>query len=174
MHWIIAATPAALRGLVQITVAQELGKIGESSGAIELLNDARQRLAQSSDAELIDGHFSLVRLYENLMPNDTLNVFNEAVKALNRAEKADLEGEQTPEAKTSVLSNDILLGPYNVPVGLLERDEQSLRAAISSISSPSKRAAIRLNLLAAVLTRHRTTTPVNRAGLKSLDEDWNI
>lgn len=164
MYRIITATPADLRGLVEITVVQELAKVGDPSSAIDLLNDARQRLSHSSGAEVIDGYFSLVREYENLMPIDALNVFNEAVKALNRAEKADAKAKQTLEAETSVLSNDLLLGPYNVPVTLLQRDEQGLRAAISSIESPSKRTAIRLNLLAAALARHRTTRPENKAG----------
>jgi hypothetical protein len=165
MYRIIAATPADLRGLVQIAVAPELGKLGEPSSAIELLNDARQRLAQSSEAEVIDGYFSLVRHYETLIPIDALNVFNEAVKALNRPEKGDPTADQTLDAATSLLSNDLLLAPYNVPVALLERDEQGLRAAISSIESPSKRAAIRLNLLSSALARHRASTPVNKPAM---------
>lgn len=173
MYRIITATPADLRGLVQITVARELAKVGDPSSAIDLLNDARQRLAQSSGAEVIDGYFSLVRHYEELIPVDALNVFNEAVKALNRAEKSDPAADQTVAAETRLLSNDVLLGSYNIPVALLERDEQGVRSAISSIKSPSKRAAIRLNLLAAALARHRTTRPANKPGMPKAGHPLN-
>jgi hypothetical protein len=132
MYKLIAGTPADLRGLVQITLAKELSKQGD--------------------------YFSLVRQYEEIMPIDTINVFNEAVNAINRAERG-----QTAETfgfETSVLSNELLLRSYQVPVTLFERDEQSLRSAISSIGSPSKRAAVRLNLLIAVLSpKSKIPTP---------------
>ena len=162
MHKVIAATPVTLRALVQIGVAQELVKAGDRDSAFELLSEARQRLAQSSGTEVVYGYFSLLRQYERLMPLDTISVFNEAVKAINRSEKSDPKASPTLESEASLLTNDILLGPYKVPVGLLERDEPGIRVAISSIESPTKRVAIRLNLLVAALERHRTITPVNR------------
>lgn len=162
MYRIIAATPEAIRGFVQIAMAQALVKAGDRDSAFDLLTEARKRLAQSSGTEVVDGYFSLMHQYESLAPIDAVNVFYETVKALNRIEKSDLKESQTLGAETSLLSNDLLLGAYNVPISLLEKDEIGVRAAISSIQSPSKRVAIRLNLLISSLAQPRTVPPARR------------
>jgi tetratricopeptide (TPR) repeat protein len=162
MNRIITATPAALRALVQIAVAQALVKAGDRDSAFDLLTEARKALAQSSGTEVIDGYFNLMHEYERLAPMDTVNVFYEVVKALNRIEKSDSKATQALEAETSLLSNDLLLNAYNVPISLLEKDEIGIRVAISSIQSPSTRVAIRLNLLNLSLAQPRTVIPVKK------------
>jgi tetratricopeptide (TPR) repeat protein len=165
MNRIITATPEAIRGFVQIAVAQALVKAGDPDSAFDLLTEARKRLAQSSGTEVVDGYFSLMHQYESLAPIDTVNVFYEVVKALNRIEKSDSKGSQSPGVEPSLLSNDLLLGAYNVPILLLEKDESGVRAAISSIQSPSKRAAIRLNLLNSSLAQPRTVAPARKPAI---------
>jgi tetratricopeptide (TPR) repeat protein len=162
MNRIIAATPEVIRSFVQIAVAQALVKAGDRDSAFDLLTEARKRLAQATGTEVVDGYFSLMHQYESLAPIDTVNVFYEIVKALNRIEKSDLNESQTLGAETSLLSNDLLLGAYNVPISLLEKDEIGVRAAISSIQSSSKRVAIRLNLLISSLAQPRTVPPARK------------
>ena len=164
MYRLIAATPATLRALVQIRVAQELGKTGEASSAIVLLNEARRWLSQSTTPETVDGCFSLLRQYEKINPVDAMNVFNEAVKALNRVNRAEKPGHQS-NPPMSLLQDEIPLGVYNVPATLLERDEPGVRAAISSIESPSQRAALRLNLLRFSLARLRSAPPQTKPAI---------
>ena len=82
MNRIITATPEAIRGFVQIAVAQALVKAGDPDSAFDLLTEARKRLAQSSGTEVVDGYFSLMHQYESLAPIDTVNVFMKLLRHL--------------------------------------------------------------------------------------------
>jgi hypothetical protein len=158
MHKVIAATPSRLRAYVQIALARALLEASDRDSAFELLSAARQGLAESTGQEVINSYFSLLNHYENLMPVETLSVLNEAVKAINRSEKSDPKPSAGLQSET-LLSNDILVRQYKLPLTLMERDELGIRGAISSVEPATTRAAMRLNLIEASLERHRTITP---------------
>jgi len=69
-------------------------------------------------------------------------------------------GEATDaEARRSLLSNDALLARYTLPVYLLVMDDISVRQSIASVTSPARRAAMRLRLLEATLAQRRDVAP---------------
>jgi hypothetical protein len=157
MYRIIADTPAPLRPSVQMSAAAELAK-RDAPAATELLDEARAALAKQGSSRNFDAYLTLVRRYAALRQSDALPVLGEAIKAMNRAEQFGQDADDA-EAQIPLLSNDILLGRYALPVGLLEQDDVGTRQAIASAESPARRAAMRLSLLKASLERRRTAAP---------------
>jgi hypothetical protein len=74
---------------------------------------------------------------------------------MNQVERSPQNAGDDAEAQIPLLSNDMLLGRYALPVTLLEMGEVGTRQAIAAADSPARRAAMRLNLLNASLERHR-------------------
>lgn len=159
MQRVINDTPPHLRPSVQISVAAELTK-KDGAAAKQLLDQARAALAKADSARDPHLYLALVHLYAPLDPHDALASFQEAVKAMNRAEQSGGAGDGgDPAAGISPLSDDALLAQYNLPASLLSADEAGTRQAIASISSPSRRAAMRLRLLDGVLAQLRAAPP---------------
>ena len=157
MYRVIAETPAHLRAFVQMSAAAELAK-KDSPAAMQLLGEARAVLAKIDSPSNFGSYLMLVRLYSTLKQPDALPALGDAVKLMNRSkqEAADVAGAET---EIPLLSNDILLGRYALPVVLLEMDDTGTRQAISSADSPARRAAMRLNLLKSSLERSRAVSP---------------
>ena len=151
MNRIIYGTPAHLRPSVQMSAAAELLK-SDAAAATQLLNEARAALARSSSPQDFATHLALARLYAALNQPDALLALADAVKAMNQG--GDARG---AEAETPLLSNDLLLGLYRMPAALLEMDDAGVRQMIAAADSPARRAAMRLNLLAASLERRRAS-----------------
>ena len=110
----------------------------------------------------VGGYLSLVTMYVELLPADAIGVLNEAVKAINNEEAFNKGGGEYSDmyARINALSNDLLFQLFKLLVALFEIDDIGVRDALSSIKVPMKRAAIRLNLLRALLEQHRgMTTP---------------
>jgi hypothetical protein len=158
MQRIIAATKSSLRPFVQLAVATALLSKNERVAALELLEDARRGLPQAYAPGRVDAYLGLVRLYAELAPADSISVLSEAAKAINN-EEAPKDEYAGMYNRINVLSNDLLLQIFKLPASLFEVDEVGLGDSLSSIKSPTKRVAARLNLLRAALERHRTATP---------------
>jgi hypothetical protein len=157
MYQVVTNAPAKLRAFVQITVATELAKLGDRASGIELIKESRTGLERAETSDASYGYLSLVRLYAELLPTEAPAVFHQAVAAINRAQQSSSSGSMFPkvEGEDQILSNNILLGSFNVPVSLLEMDDLGIRQSISLIESPIKRNAVRLNLLNLSLQRRR-------------------
>lgn len=160
MHRIIADTPAHLRAYVQMSVAAELVK-KDGPAATQLLNEARTAIAKTGSPQDFGSYLLLVRLYAALNQPDALPALGDAIKAMNQAERSPRGGSPADEveAQMPLLSNNLMLGRYALPVSLLELDDVGVRQTLASVDSPTRRAAIRLNLLGASLERHRASTP---------------
>ncbi len=160
MNQIISATPSPLRPFVQLTVAQELANSVDHTDAIEFLKEARKGMVLSYPPYRVSGYMDLMRQYAKLDPVDALNVLTEAVKAINSAEQSGQQSSEYPDMydRVNALSNDLLLGLFNLPVSLFEIDDLRVEGAVSSIESPMKRAAVGLNLLNGSLEQHRAAT----------------
>jgi hypothetical protein len=153
MYRVIADTPAHLRPFVQMSVAAELAK-NDAPAALQLLGEAHAALAKTDSPSNFGAYLMLVRLYSSLKQPDALPTLGEAVKLMNRS-RQEAAGEDTG---IPLLSNDILLGRYALPVTLMEMDDAGTRQAISSADSPTRRAAMRLNLLRLTLERSRAAS----------------
>jgi tetratricopeptide (TPR) repeat protein len=162
MYQVITATPEKLRPFVQISVARELVKLGDRLTAIGLIDEARKGLAKADASDAADGYFSLVGLYAQLLPTVTPAVFNETVAAMNRVKQSSSSSSIFPKVggESLILSNDILLKSFSLPISLLETDDVGVRHAISLIDSPFQRVALRLNLLNFLLERRRAAHPL--------------
>lgn len=175
MYHVITGTPGKLRPFVQISVARDLIKLGDRVTATELAGEARKGLAQADTSDAADGYLSLIRLYAQLMPSVTPTVFSETVAVMNRGKQSSsssgifLKG----DSESLSLSNDILFRSFSLPISLLEIDNVGVRHAISSIESPFKRAAIRLNFLNLLLERRRIAPPAKRPLVSKGKEDGN-
>jgi len=151
MTRIIAATPSPLRPSVQISVAAELAR-RDGPAAKQLLDEARAALAKADVAQGFGASLPLVRAYAALNASDALPALLDAVKMMNRSESSQTgDNADDAEASIPILSNDILLSGYALPASLLAIDEMGTRQIIASVNSATRRAAIRLNLLNAVL-----------------------
>lgn len=157
MQRIIAATTSSVRPSVQLSVAREMISVDDRVSAVDLLTDARKGMSVSSARDRVGGYMSLVSMYVELLPADAISVLNEAVKAINNEEAIDKGGGEYSDmyARINVLSNDLLLQQFKLPVALFEIDDIGVREALSAIKGPTKRSAIRLNLLRALLEQHR-------------------
>jgi hypothetical protein len=156
MRQVINATPARLRPFVQITLAEKFNHLNNPSLARELIQEARKGMARVTPADAPDGYLILVRLYGDLLPTDAAAVFRETVVAMNRAKQQSGTLLPKGDSESMLLTNDLLLKSFNLSFPILEADDFDVRQTISSIESPIKRAAIRLNLLASSLERRRS------------------
>ncbi len=138
-------------------MARELASKGDRASALEFLKEARAGLAQSYAPYRVEGYMGLVSNYAELEPADAINVLNEAIKAINAEEISRRQRGEYPDTyeRINALSNELLLQLFKLPVALFEIDDLGVREALSSIKTPMKRAAIRLNLLTALLQQHR-------------------
>lgn len=175
MYQVITATPEKLRPFVQISIARELVKLDDRVTAIALIDEARKGLAKADAADAADEYFSLVRLYAQLMPSVTPAIFNEMVAAMNRVKQSSSSSSIFPKVggESLILSNDILLRSFSLPMSLLEIDDIGVRHAISLIDSPFQRIAIRLNLLNVLLERRRAAHPLREPVISKGKQNGN-
>lgn len=157
MRQVINGAPDKLRPFVQTTLAEKFHHLKDMTIAVELIQEARKGMARANPSDAADGYMLLVRLYAQLLPADVLAVFREAVAAINRIDQQSLSGGLHPkgDSESLVLSNDILLKSFAIPISLLDVDDFDVRQSISSIESPIKRIAVRLNLLNSSLEQRR-------------------
>jgi hypothetical protein len=158
MYRVIAETPANLRAYVQMEAAAELVK-KDGAAATQLLNEARAALVKTGSFANFIPHLTLARLFSTLKQPDALPSLADAVKAMNQAERSPQGRSPANEAEAQIplLSNDIMLGLYNLPVSLLDADELGTMQTIAAAESPTRRAAMRLSLLRASLERHHAS-----------------
>ena len=146
----IAATPAYLRGFVQISVADELASHGDLGGAVELLQEGRKGLAKLRGADSLDWYLSLVRRYAKLAPQETSVVFRELVTAVNRTEE--------PKAEQPIDAFGDSMPPISLPASVLETDVTTIKDATATIESSVIRIRARLGFLQSALDLARTQT----------------
>jgi hypothetical protein len=172
MYQIIAAAPPHLRASVQISVAAELVK-KDAPAATQLLDEARAALAKTGSPQDFDPYLAIVRLYATLNSPDALPTLHDAIKAMNRTEQPQRDGgadAADAEARIPLLSNDLLLARYSLPVSLMTLDDVGVRQAVASVAAPARRAAVRLSLLGASLEQRRAATPKPVTGSKGKDK----
>jgi hypothetical protein len=163
VYRVISGTPAHLRANVQLSVAAELLK-RDAPAAGQLLDEARVSLAKGDTPGDFGPYLLLTRLYAILGRADAIQTLSEAVKAMREGRDA---GGADAESQIPLLSNDLLLGRYNLPAALLEVDDVGVGQAIAAADQPARRAAMRLSLLSASLERRRaraTTKPNETKG----------
>jgi len=161
MRKVIAATPADLRPLTLIDVAERLSGAGDQIVATELAHEARRALekASLSESQSVETQISLVRLFAKLAPAEAPLALQEMVAAMNRpaptepARRGGLEG--NPRGA-------LLLAPISLPASLLEMDDLGVQQAASSIKPPVSRIRVRLGLLASSLEKMRAGPTVKK------------
>jgi hypothetical protein len=157
MRLIINAVPANLQAFAKIAFVRQLpaNSDKETDPTLEFLNDARTGLRRStvSDAEKCGWYFGLLPLVIKFQPTEATAVLKEAVAALNRAEEA--KDKNTGNNEGSSLSGSGF--SKNLPASLLEMDEYAVKEAVSSITSPTIRVQVRLELLSVCLERLRSS-----------------
>jgi hypothetical protein len=160
MYRVIADTPDRLRANVQLNVASELVK-KDAPVALQLIGEARAAIAKAGATQGFGSYLWIVRLYSALNQPDAVPALRDAVKAMNEAEHSGQIPGSVGEAEAQIplLSNDIMLGFYNLPAALLMMDDVGARQTIGSVDSPTRRTALRLNLLKASLERYRAASP---------------
>ncbi len=150
MRKAIADTPIHLRCHVALRVSEKLADDRDPS-AIELLQEARSLLDKADLSESLYSYLlHLTILYAKVMPAETMSVFNEAVKAINRAERLKSR-DSANEADWSWLSSSL-------PLSVLTGDEIGARDALSSIEPRMTRIGLRYGLLRATLEKHRAVS----------------
>jgi hypothetical protein len=127
---------------------------------INLLESARQDLERADPLEQPTSYMSLVRIYTRTSSDTAPEVFFQAVTAINRAAKERKDECPTSTITSTVLSNQMLLDLYTLPVSVMDADEAGVLHAISTIQPADIRAALRLNLLKAILEQQ----PIDKKG----------
>jgi hypothetical protein len=161
MRKVIADTPADLRPLTLIDVAEGLSGAADQSVATQLAHEAGRTLekASLSESQRVETQISLVRLFAKLAPAETPQVLQGMVEAMNRTM-------QTEQAKREGLEGNprgaLLMTPINLPASLLEIDDLGVQQVASSIKPPVSRVRVRLGLLASSLEKMRAGTPRNK------------
>lgn len=152
MDQVISATPANLRPMVQVLVAEKLVETNRSR-ALELMREARTGLDKVELLEKADTYILLTQLYSTVMPQDALSLFSEAITAINRADR-----NASMEAGDSSDPPEELWQPIALPAVLLDVDEIGLRAALASVELPTRRIGLRLGLLESSVQRIEPVT----------------
>jgi hypothetical protein len=118
---------------------------------MNLLESARKGLERSDPLQQPLWYMNLVQIYTKKSSETAPEVFFEAVTAINRVAKERKDECPTSTTTPTVLSNQILLNQYKLPVSVMDTDEPGVLHAISTIQPGDIRAALRLNLLKAIL-----------------------
>lgn len=138
---IINKTPKKLRPSIQSGLAKEF-KDEDKALAIQMLDSARKDLdtfeinSKDKAAFLI----YLVKQYAEIAPYETMNVFNEIITAVN---KADAENPENARVKDFAPFSDSIL----IPILILEENEFSTMKLLSEIDSTNSRIRFRLGFL---------------------------
>ena len=161
MRKVIADTPANLRPLTLIDVAEKLSGAGDQNVATELAHEARRTLekASISESKMVETRISLVRLFAKLAPAETPAALQEMADAINRTMQTEQVKQKAQEGNPR---GALLLAPISLPASLLEIDDLGVQQTASSIKPPISRVRVRLGLLASSLEKMRTAPPVRK------------
>ncbi|MEK6282056.1 MAG: hypothetical protein AABN95_17005 [Acidobacteriota bacterium] len=158
MERIVANTPSTLRAFVRIFVVDAMATQDDRDGIVEFLYQARKDLANANETDKADWHINLVHRYAKFVPTDAPRVLSEAIASINRVREYEPKiGDINEDARHKVLSNELLLKSYSLPIQLLETDYLGVRQSISFIEAPTVRTAVRLNFLRTSLEKYRST-----------------
>jgi hypothetical protein len=151
MNKIVEDTPADIRPLAQIYLANQVSADGDREFAFKIFDEARQGLAKAdlSNAAKAGRYLEIARQYVKLQPAESVNALREAVKSLNRIEP--LNGGDASDASRGDARPG--LPPIEMPAAFLEIDDLGTRQALSGIQAPLMRSQLRLGLLKASLER---------------------
>jgi len=150
----IEATPPDLRSFTLLVLARRALENRDRSQALEFAQEARKNLVKAKPSGALEAHFSLVRLFAELLPQESPSIFRETVKAVNEAVR-DSSTRTGRNVESGLLENDQMLSPYRLPASILEVDEAGIQSAISLIEPRGIRVAVRMFLLTDSL-KHRT------------------
>ena len=154
---LIDKTPGKLLPELELQVSQAvLRKVSTvdasnpmQSFAFDLVDDARRKLPAMDDTiASVNLYLGLLTRYATLVPDETILIFKEAVKAINRAD--DGKDQDKTSHKDFAGGNDII----TLPPVLLEQ-EDVIGSYVRDIQKPYTRVRIRLGLLNACLNRYR-------------------
>jgi hypothetical protein len=154
---LIEKTPTSLLPELEIQISQAiLRKVSKAdssdpmqSFAFDLVNDARRKLPNMDDPFAgVNLYLGLVRRYATLLPDEAILVFQEAVKAINRADNA--KDQEKNHGKDFAGASDIIV----LPPELLEH-EDVIGSYIHEVQKPYTRVRLRLGLLGACVTKYR-------------------
>jgi hypothetical protein len=157
MAKVIGATPANLRAFARISVVTQCESAMQNAEVIEQLESARRDLERAPVSQRPTSYFALVRRYARFSPSTAPAVLNEAVAAVNRVISDNPEDCSAGESLGRVLTNQLLINQYQLPVTLLEADEAGVTSAIGAIQPGDKRVAVRLELLRAVMEQQHNS-----------------
>jgi hypothetical protein len=151
MQKVIDDTPADLRPLAQIYLANQVAADGDRELAFRIFDEARQGLAKTdlSNSAKAGRYLEIARQYVKLQPTESINVLREAVKSLNRIEP--LKGGDSSDTSRGDARPG--LAPIEMTAAFLEIDDLGTRQALSGIQAPVMRSQLRLGLLKAALER---------------------
>ena len=156
MNNAVQGTPANLRAFVNISLASTCKAVSEEAQTLELVTAARRELSKADKSLQPDSYLSLVRLYARILPSEAPAVLAEAVSAINRSSERKNDECPDGQAVSRVLTTALLFKRFSLPAAMLEADELGVRSAIGSVQAKDKRAAIRLQLLAAALGQYKS------------------
>ncbi|HEX5875734.1 MAG TPA: hypothetical protein VFY60_13900 [Pyrinomonadaceae bacterium] len=159
MNKIIDSTPINLRALARMALAS-CEAVNNEEELTNLLESARKDLERADPSNQPMWYMNLVKIHTKRSLATAPEIFFQAVTAINRAAKERKDECPTSTTDPTVLSNQILLDQYKLPVSVMEEDEAGVLDAISSIQPGDIRAALRLNLLKAVLEQQ----PIEKRG----------
>ena len=166
MREVIEKTPSNLRAFVRMSIVSTCGSFLTNSETAELLEFARRDLEKVPAKEQSAWYFALVRRFAKFSPDVAPAVLNEAVSAINRMRNNEPGDCSTFENISRVLTNQILMNQYTLPISLLESDEFGVSGAITSIERADIRAAVRLQLLKGMIQELRASSKVSRGQLE--------
>jgi hypothetical protein len=159
MNKVIDNTPLNLRAFARMVIAL-CKAVNNQEERINLLESARQDLERADPLEQPTSYMTLVRIYTRTSSDTAPEVFFQAVTAINRAAKERKDECPTSTITSTVLNNQMLLDLYKLPVSVMDADEPGVLHAISTIQPADIRAALRLNLLKAILEQQ----PIDKKG----------
>ncbi len=149
---VIAATPDELQSSVYLEVAGELAS-RKNPNAIEFIRETRRAMARADlSSQTLREYLALVSLYGERLPAEAIDFLNEAIAVINRAWHLKID-----ELRAGEYEVNWMIG--GVPPSLFEIDESAIRAAISSVEDPVRRAALRHRALRGVLSKYRAGQP---------------
>jgi hypothetical protein len=153
MQQVIKAVPDSLRPFAKIYFVDKLPKESYTQIARDFLDEARKDLANSEtpDLEKADWYLLMVRLYCKFHSDTKAGeAFKDAIGSLNRAKSAE-------PTKPGSLSEDFTakIVQADFPISLLESYPSLINEVVLSMTTVSKRARVRLDLVQISLKQYR-------------------
>jgi hypothetical protein len=152
---IIEKTPADCRASVQVEVGRSIlgrsprndSSSADSTFAMELLADARQRMSTLDPFLSVNLYLTLVRDLSSMLPDEAPLILREMVKAINRA---DTLKENDSQEREFAKGSDIISLP-----ALLLQNEEFVLYEIQQVQKPYTRVRLKLGLLNSSMQEYR-------------------